>query len=189
VRCLNKPDQTKPNPKILLRMSAVFYECLGPDPPGREKATLARLGPKATSLLARLRIATSTSSSVTSQSSTYDWNPPSNSGLNSFTYRAYILAVFAASSLRLHQSRVNNGLAPSFHIHTRSPTISANMDQRELDLRLKALQKAVAEKEPASNVISILETLKKEVVPTEELLRVSSLTWLHIPKKCSWTSM
>jgi transcription elongation factor S-II len=62
------------------------------------------------------------------------------------------------------------------------------MDQRELDLRLKALQKAVAEKEPASNVISILETLKKEVVPTEELLRVSSLTWLRIPKKCIWTS-
>ena len=46
------------------------------------------------------------------------------------------------------------------------------MDQRELDLRLKALQKAVAEKEPASNVVAILETLKKEVVPTEELLRV-----------------
>ena len=48
------------------------------------------------------------------------------------------------------------------------------MDQRELDLRLKALQKAVAEKEPASSVIFILETLKKEVVPTEELLRVRS---------------
>jgi hypothetical protein len=57
------------------------------------------------------------------------------------------------------------------------------MDQRELDLRLKALQKAVAEKEPASNVISILETLKKEVVPTEELLRVSSLTMSRIPKE------
>jgi transcription elongation factor S-II len=55
------------------------------------------------------------------------------------------------------------------------------MDQRELDLRLKALQKVVAEKEPASNIISILETLKKEVVPTEELLRVSSLTLLRFP--------
>ncbi|KAH8679936.1 transcription elongation factor S-II [Tricladium varicosporioides] len=47
------------------------------------------------------------------------------------------------------------------------------MDQRELDSRLKALHKAVAEKDSASNVISILETLKKEVVPTEELLRAT----------------
>jgi transcription elongation factor S-II len=49
------------------------------------------------------------------------------------------------------------------------------MDQRELDSRLKSLQKAVAEKDSTANVISILETLKKDVVPTEELLRVRSL--------------
>jgi transcription elongation factor S-II len=55
------------------------------------------------------------------------------------------------------------------------------MDQRELDTRLKALQKAVAEKETPSTIISILETLKKEVVPTEELLRVRSLSMLRIP--------
>jgi transcription elongation factor S-II len=55
------------------------------------------------------------------------------------------------------------------------------MDQRELDTRLKALQKAVAEKEAPSTIISILETLKKEVVPTEELLRVRSLFMLRIP--------
>jgi hypothetical protein len=48
------------------------------------------------------------------------------------------------------------------------------MDKRELETRLKALQKAVAEKESPSTLISILETLKNEVVPTEELLRVRS---------------
>jgi transcription elongation factor S-II len=46
------------------------------------------------------------------------------------------------------------------------------MDQRELESRVKALQKAIAEKEPASNVITIMETLKNNVNPTEELLRV-----------------
>jgi hypothetical protein len=46
------------------------------------------------------------------------------------------------------------------------------MDQRELDSRVKALQKAIAEKEPASNVITIMEMLKNNVTPTEELLRV-----------------
>lgn len=49
------------------------------------------------------------------------------------------------------------------------------MDQRELDSRVKALQKAIVDKEPASNVISIMETLKNNVNPTEELLRVCSL--------------
>lgn len=46
------------------------------------------------------------------------------------------------------------------------------MDAKEVSTRIHALQKAVAEKQAASIVISILETLKKEVVPTEELLRV-----------------
>jgi transcription elongation factor S-II len=46
------------------------------------------------------------------------------------------------------------------------------MDQRELDSRIKALQKAISDKEPASNVISIMEALKNNVNPTEELLRV-----------------
>jgi transcription elongation factor S-II len=48
------------------------------------------------------------------------------------------------------------------------------MDQRELETRLKALQKAVNEKDSPSTIISILQTLQKEVVPTEELLRVRS---------------
>lgn len=55
------------------------------------------------------------------------------------------------------------------------------MDQRELDSQLKSLLKAVAEKDAASNVIAILERLKKDVVPTEELLRVCPLTPRRIP--------
>ncbi|RFU28201.1 hypothetical protein B7463_g8149, partial [Scytalidium lignicola] len=47
------------------------------------------------------------------------------------------------------------------------------MDQRELEARIKALSKTVADKEPASNVITILDTLKKEVHATEELLRAT----------------
>ena len=54
------------------------------------------------------------------------------------------------------------------------------MNQRELDLRLKALQKAVAQQDQPSTIITILEALKKEVVPTEELLRVRSLTLVAV---------
>ncbi|KAI9047849.1 hypothetical protein LZ554_008557 [Drepanopeziza brunnea f. sp. 'monogermtubi'] len=45
------------------------------------------------------------------------------------------------------------------------------MEAKEVSTRIHALQKALAEKQPASVVLSMLETLKKEVVPTEELLR------------------
>jgi len=40
-------------------------------------------------------------------------------------------------------------------------------------LRVKALESASQKGEPASNLISILETLNKDVVPTEELLRAT----------------
>lgn len=46
------------------------------------------------------------------------------------------------------------------------------MNQNELKERLTALQKAVAEKDAPANIITMLETLKKEVVATEDLLRV-----------------
>ena len=55
------------------------------------------------------------------------------------------------------------------------------MDQRELESRIKALQKAIGDKEPAANVIAIMETLKKEVNATEELLRVCSLLSMDNP--------
>lgn len=47
------------------------------------------------------------------------------------------------------------------------------MDARELGQRLQALQKMINDKEPAGGIITVLETLKKEVVPTEELLRTT----------------
>ncbi|RAL59957.1 hypothetical protein DID88_000583 [Monilinia fructigena] len=47
------------------------------------------------------------------------------------------------------------------------------MDQRELTSRVSALQKAINDKEPASNVITIMETLKRDVNATEELLRAT----------------
>lgn len=53
------------------------------------------------------------------------------------------------------------------------------MEQRELETRLRALQKAVAEKDASASVISILESLRKEVSPTEELLRVCPIAQAH----------
>ncbi|KAH6711352.1 transcription elongation factor S-II [Leptodontidium sp. 2 PMI_412] len=47
------------------------------------------------------------------------------------------------------------------------------MDAKEVNTRIQSLQKALAEKQPASVIINMLETLKKEVVPTEELLRTT----------------
>lgn len=47
------------------------------------------------------------------------------------------------------------------------------MDQRELESRVKALTKSVAANEPPENAIKLLETLKKDAKPTEEMLRVS----------------
>jgi transcription elongation factor S-II len=46
------------------------------------------------------------------------------------------------------------------------------MDTKTLGGLINGLQKALNDKEPASNVIAILDRLKKEVEPTEELLRV-----------------
>ena len=67
------------------------------------------------------------------------------------------------------------------------------MNQRELETRIKALHKAQAAGEPAANIISHLESLKKEDVPTEEMLRVSYLSYpysyLIIPQLHSETCL
>ncbi|KAF7546241.1 hypothetical protein G7Z17_g8582 [Cylindrodendrum hubeiense] len=47
------------------------------------------------------------------------------------------------------------------------------MDQRELEARVKALTKCVAANEPPENAIKLLETLKKDAHPTEEMLRAT----------------
>ena len=49
------------------------------------------------------------------------------------------------------------------------------MDQRELDQNVKALTKSVQANEPAENTLKLLETLKKDAQPTEEMLRVRYL--------------
>jgi len=56
------------------------------------------------------------------------------------------------------------------------------MDQRELDSRIKSLSKAISDKEPPANVLAIMETLKNDVVATEELLRVCADS--YIPQSC-----
>ncbi|KID89747.1 transcription elongation factor S-II [Metarhizium guizhouense ARSEF 977] len=47
------------------------------------------------------------------------------------------------------------------------------MDQRELESRVKALTKSVAANEPPENAIKLLESLKKDAKPTEEMLRAT----------------
>ncbi|KAI8624120.1 transcription elongation factor [Xylariaceae sp. FL1651] len=47
------------------------------------------------------------------------------------------------------------------------------LDQRELEVRIKALHKAQAEKEPPASIIALLEGLKKDAQPTEEMLRTT----------------
>ncbi|KAK3187617.1 transcription elongation factor TFIIS [Lecanicillium sp. MT-2017a] len=49
----------------------------------------------------------------------------------------------------------------------------AVMDQRELESRIKALNKSVAANESPDNALRLLESLKKEAAPTEEMLRAT----------------
>ncbi|KEZ41502.1 Uncharacterized protein SAPIO_CDS7659 [Scedosporium apiospermum] len=47
------------------------------------------------------------------------------------------------------------------------------MDQRELDARVKALNKSISANEPAANALALLKTLKEDAAPTEEMLRAT----------------
>lgn len=49
----------------------------------------------------------------------------------------------------------------------------STMDGRELAKRVKAITKAVSDNEPTSMIITIMETLRNDAAPTEEMLRVS----------------
>lgn len=46
------------------------------------------------------------------------------------------------------------------------------MDHRELESRVKALNKTVTANEPPDTALRLLESLKKDAAPTEEMLRV-----------------
>lgn len=48
----------------------------------------------------------------------------------------------------------------------------ARMNARDLDATTRALNKAIAAKEPPTKILNILETLKNGGLPTEEMLRV-----------------
>lgn len=48
------------------------------------------------------------------------------------------------------------------------------MDQRELETRVRQLNKTVAANEAPENALTLLNSLKKDAAPTEEMLRVSS---------------
>lgn len=58
------------------------------------------------------------------------------------------------------------------------------MDERELSRRIKALGKAVSSNEPTSAIIAIMDNLKKDAAPTEEMLRVSSSCPSCLPFIC-----
>ncbi|KAI1496103.1 transcription factor S-II, central domain-containing protein [Biscogniauxia marginata] len=47
------------------------------------------------------------------------------------------------------------------------------MDQRELESHIKAVHKAATANEPAPDLIAMLEILKKDAAPTEEMLRTT----------------
>ncbi|CEJ88874.1 Putative Transcription elongation factor S-II [[Torrubiella] hemipterigena] len=47
------------------------------------------------------------------------------------------------------------------------------MDQRELEARIRALSKTVGANEPPESALRLLETLKKDAAPTEEMLRAT----------------
>lgn len=46
------------------------------------------------------------------------------------------------------------------------------MDQRELETRVRQLNKTVAANEAPANALNLLNSLKKDAAPTEEMLRV-----------------
>lgn len=89
--------------------------------------------------------------------------------------RTYI--IIASPDFRAHLELATADLSDQRSTSTPpplSPAISPiMMDQRELESSIKQLQKTVNANEPPANAVSILERLKKEASPTEEMLRVS----------------
>lgn len=80
----------------------------------------------------------------------------------------HLFVLFNFSSLRLLSLRAR--------ISNSTKIAKMPMDERELGQRVKALTKCVAANEPPENAIKLLETLKKDASPTEEMLRVRQIT-------------
>jgi len=59
------------------------------------------------------------------------------------------------------------------------------MDQRELDANVKALTKSMAANEPPENALRLLETLKRDASPTEDMLRATRAgVWVGKLRSC-----
>ncbi|KAJ3492883.1 hypothetical protein NLG97_g5086 [Lecanicillium saksenae] len=69
---------------------------------------------------------------------------------------------------RVTESTNRGLLLPDFRLKK-----TTAMDQRELESRIKALTKSVAANEPADNALRLLDSLKKDAAPTEEMLRAT----------------
>ncbi len=61
------------------------------------------------------------------------------------------------------------------------------MDERELTMRIKALNKAIVANEPAASILALMNTLKEAGAPTEDILRVSfAIDSLVDPFRSPW---
>jgi hypothetical protein len=59
---------------------------------------------------------------------------------------------------------------------------SAIAHERELTLRVRALNKAVTGDEPPANILTILESIKKDAAPSEDVIRVGRcLAYWRLP--------
>lgn len=63
------------------------------------------------------------------------------------------------------------------------------MQRKDIEEQLDLLKAAINEKQPADNVINILTKLKAEVVPTEDILRVSLSTANGLTKTPEYISL
>lgn len=64
--------------------------------------------------------------------------------------------------------------------------MSTGMDQRELESCIKQLNKVVQANEPPATALALLERLKKEAAPTEEMLRVRCGLHCFYPHAWFW---
>lgn len=85
----------------------------------------------------------------------------------------YIL-LFFSFPLVLALSRKKRPREPA--VLARAESDIVKMQRKDIEEQLDLLKTAINEKQPSDNVINILTKLKAEVVPTEDILRVSPST-------------
>jgi hypothetical protein len=112
---------------------------------------------------------------------------PLTSAATQYQCSTYLARLLAAHNKRDPSFQANNTWeTPRLQLLERQNIIAhkmaTGMAQRELESQLKALLKVVGDKDSAPAAITILETLKRDVKPTEELLRVCPVFVNHIPE-------